>query len=101
MNPQHSGVCHSDLSVMINGWKTLPFPTAAGQVGGHEGIGIVQQLGTENETSPVKAGDRVGVKWAVAACGSCPQCRNGFDGHCSKIRKISGLVCLPIVIPGS
>jgi propanol-preferring alcohol dehydrogenase len=83
---------------MINGWKTLPFPTTAGQVGGHEGIGIIQQLGTENETSPVKVGDRVGVKWAVAACGSCPQCRNGFDGHCSKIRKISGSVSLHMVI---
>lgn len=33
----HSGVCHSDYGVMMNAWKALPFPTAEGQVGGHEG----------------------------------------------------------------
>lgn len=33
----HSGVCHSDYGVMMNVWKALPAPTAAGQVGGHEG----------------------------------------------------------------
>jgi propanol-preferring alcohol dehydrogenase len=33
----HSGVCHSDYSVMVNGWKALPAPTPEGQVGGHEG----------------------------------------------------------------
>jgi len=78
---------------MTNGWKTLPFPTAAGQIGGHEGIGIVQKIGGETETGPVKIGDRVGVKWAVDACGACQRCRYGFDGHCSKIQKTSGYVC--------
>lgn len=33
----HSGVCHSDYSIMVNGWKALPHPTPEGQVGGHEG----------------------------------------------------------------
>lgn len=32
----HSGVCHSDYSIMMNGWD-MPRPTTAGQVGGHEG----------------------------------------------------------------
>lgn len=29
----HSGVCHSDLGIMLNGWAQLPFPTEVGQVG--------------------------------------------------------------------
>jgi alcohol dehydrogenase, propanol-preferring len=29
----HSGVCHSDLGIMVKGWAQLPFPTEAGQVG--------------------------------------------------------------------
>jgi propanol-preferring alcohol dehydrogenase len=86
---KHSGVCHNDLSVMTNGWKTLPFPTPAGQVGGHEGIEIVQKLGQGADIGSVKLGDRVGIKWTAAACGSCTRCRGGFDGHCSTV-KISG-----------
>lgn len=33
----HSGVCHSDLAVMLSNWATLPEPTPKDQVGGHEG----------------------------------------------------------------
>lgn len=28
----HSGVCHSDLGIMMNSWRQLPFPTEPGQV---------------------------------------------------------------------
>lgn len=28
----HSGVCHSDLGIMLNEWRQLPFPTEVGQV---------------------------------------------------------------------
>lgn len=40
----------------------VPYPTQAGQVGGHEGVGIVQKLGPGSENSHVKVGDRVGIK---------------------------------------
>lgn len=66
----HSGVCHSDLAVMTNSWPALPAPTAAGQVGGHEGVGTVVKLGAGAETN-CKEGDRVGIKWVSAACGGC------------------------------
>ncbi|KFY90571.1 hypothetical protein V500_05131 [Pseudogymnoascus sp. VKM F-4518 (FW-2643)] len=85
----HSGVCGSDLSIMTNAWSTLPFTTAAGQIGGHEGVGIVEKLGIGADATSVKVGDRVGIKWATAVCGSCDRCRKGFDGHCT-LRKISG-----------
>lgn len=45
--------------------RTVPYPTQPGQVGGHEGVGIVQKLGPGNEKARVKLGDRVGIKVSV------------------------------------
>ncbi|KAH6714915.1 chaperonin 10-like protein [Leptodontidium sp. MPI-SDFR-AT-0119] len=85
----HSGVCHSDIGIMENSWRGLPYPTQAGQVGGHEGVGIVQKLGPGAEVGNIKLGDRVGVKWIAAACGACAACYEGADGVCFN-QKISG-----------
>jgi alcohol dehydrogenase, propanol-preferring len=52
-------------------------------------VGIVQKLGPGSEVGTVKVGDRVGIKWAAAMCGTCVPCRNGFDGHCTMF-KVSG-----------
>ncbi|KAG9242405.1 alcohol dehydrogenase-like protein [Calycina marina] len=85
----HSGVCHSDMGVMENSWVLLPFPTQAGQIGGHEGIGLVVKLGPGSEHGRVKLGDRVGIKWIAYACGACLPCLEGKDGVCFN-QKISG-----------
>ncbi|ESZ98269.1 putative alcohol dehydrogenase [Sclerotinia borealis F-4128] len=85
----HSGVCHSDMGICENSWRGLPYPTQAGQVGGHEGVGIVQKLGPGSENGRVKLGDRVGIKWIAYACGSCLPCLAGKDGVCFN-QKISG-----------
>ncbi|KID94947.1 Alcohol dehydrogenase superfamily, zinc-type, partial [Metarhizium majus ARSEF 297] len=85
----HSGVCHSDLAVMTNSWSTLPHPTPAGQVGGHEGVGKVVKLGPGAETSGLSVGDRVGIKWISSACGHCEPCLAGSDSLCFR-SKISG-----------
>jgi len=37
------------MGVMENSWANLPFPVQAGQVGGHEGVGIVHKLGPGSE----------------------------------------------------
>lgn len=42
--------------------RTVPDPTQPGQVGGHEGVGIVHKLGPGSENGRVKIGDRVGIK---------------------------------------
>ncbi|KAF2090275.1 GroES-like protein [Saccharata proteae CBS 121410] len=89
INLTHSGVCHSDLGVMMNSWAGLPFPTQEGQVGGHEGVGKVVKLGPGSENSTVKVGDRVGIKWISAICGSCTACLAGYDGVCFN-QKVSG-----------
>ena len=49
----------------------LPFPTQPGQVGGHEGVGKIVKLGAGTESSGLKIGDRVGIKWLASACGNC------------------------------
>jgi len=82
VNLTHSGVCHSDLGVMINTWKTLPFPTQAGQVGGHEGVGKIVKMGPGTDNAAVKIGDRVGIKWMAGICESCEACRAGIDASC-------------------
>lgn len=69
------------------GSPSLPCPS--GQIGGHEGVGLVVKLGAGSEFSTVKLGDRVGIKWAAAMCGTCMPCRAGFDGHCTQF-KVSG-----------
>ncbi|KAL9049149.1 MAG: hypothetical protein Q9162_007368 [Coniocarpon cinnabarinum] len=84
----HSGVCHSDMSVMLNAWSFLPAPTAQGQVGGHEGVGEVVKLGTGADAN-CKIGDRVGIKWLASACGGCNACLAGYDASCANM-KISG-----------
>lgn len=83
VNLTHSGVCHSDMGVMCNSWAMLPAPTAAGQVGGHEGVGTVAALGPGTEKSNLKIGDRVGIKWVASCCGNCTACLAGADACCS------------------
>ncbi|KAF5627651.1 alcohol dehydrogenase II [Fusarium sp. NRRL 25303] len=89
INMTHSGVCHSDLAVMTNGWTSLPAPTPKGQVGGHEGVGKVVKLGPGVESTGVKIGDRVGVKWIASCCGRCEPCIVREDGLCFN-QQISG-----------
>ncbi|KAK5806806.1 hypothetical protein VI817_001064 [Penicillium citrinum] len=89
INLTHSGVCHSDYGIMTNTWDMLPFPTQPGQVGGHEGVGKIVKLGPGAESSGLKVGDRVGIKWVSSACGNCEPCRASFDGLCVN-QKVSG-----------
>lgn len=64
-----TGVCHSDLSVQ-NG--TLPHPVPC--VPGHEGAGIVTEVGAGVES--FAAGDHVILSW-IASCRACPACLRG------------------------
>ena len=70
-------------------WSLLPFPTQPGQVGGHEGAGKVAKLGPGTDSSGLKIGDRVGIKWISSACGNCQPCQAGSDGLCFS-QRVSG-----------
>ncbi len=70
------GLCHSDLHVVeTKGWG-MRFPILLG----HEGAGIVEEVGSE--VTLVAPGDRVVVAWR-APCGECPQCGRGDPRRCS------------------
>lgn len=78
-----TGVCHSDLSCM-NG--TIPSPAPA--VLGHEGAGIVAEVG-EGVTS-VAVGDHVIVAWSPP-CGDCAFCGPRHQPNlCSNIQMVMG-----------
>lgn len=55
-----TGVCHTDLHAAMGDW---PVPPKTPLIGGHEGVGDIVAIGNDTVNSPVKIGDRVGVKW--------------------------------------
>lgn len=73
-----SGVCHSDLWARDNGNWGAPFPMLLG----HEGAGIVEEVGDGVETPSV--GEPVVLSWAVP-CGSCRPCRRGVPRRCMHV----------------
>ncbi|KAJ7511645.1 chaperonin 10-like protein [Mycena galericulata] len=81
-----TGVCHTDLHAALGDW---PVPPKAPLVGGHEGVGIIVAIGNNTSQSPVKIGDRVGIKWLADSCLNCEQCRKGREQNCLNA-KLSG-----------
>jgi len=78
-----SGICHSDISVM-----TGDLPGRLPVVLGHEGAGVVMEIGTEVTT--VRVGDRV-VLSAIPTCGICYFCARGEPNLCSNSATLRGL----------
>ncbi|HJU06294.1 MAG TPA: zinc-dependent alcohol dehydrogenase [Nitrospiraceae bacterium] len=70
-----SAICGTDLH-MVRG--TLP-GMEPGTILGHEGVGIVEELGPDVRN--LKAGDRVVIPSTIA-CGSCSYCRAGYHAQC-------------------
>lgn len=73
----HCGICHSDLSMLLDEWGMSAFPF----VGGHEVTGTVVALGSE--AKGLKVGQRVGLGWSAYSCLSCPQCLAGAHNLCA------------------
>jgi NDMA-dependent alcohol dehydrogenase len=69
-----AGVCHSDLHV-LNGDLPAPLPV----VMGHEGAGVVAEVGTG--VTSVRPGDHVIMVWRPA-CGTCYFCQQGRPALC-------------------
>ncbi|OWZ37104.1 alcohol dehydrogenase, propanol-preferring [Cryptococcus neoformans] len=82
----HTGVCHTDLHAKSGDW---PVPPSHPLIGGHEGVGIIVAIGDHTAASPVKLGDRVGIKWLADSCLSCEYCRRGYEMNCPNV-KLSG-----------
>ncbi|ADV22294.1 alcohol dehydrogenase, propanol-preferring [Cryptococcus gattii Ru294] len=75
----HTGVCHTDLHAKQGDW---PVPPVNPLIGGHEGVGHIVAIGANTVNSPVKLGDRVGIKWLANSCLTCEPCRRGFEMNC-------------------
>jgi L-iditol 2-dehydrogenase len=98
----HVGVCGSDMHLYEEGhvgdsWVEYPF------VVGHEGTGIVEQVGTG--VMHLKPGDRIAIEPAQP-CGKCDQCLAGRPHTCRKMvflgspGQAAGILSEKIVIPG-
>jgi S-(hydroxymethyl)glutathione dehydrogenase/alcohol dehydrogenase len=85
----NAGLCHSDVSV-IDG--TIPFPTPV--VLGHEGAGIVEEVGSA--VTKVEVGDHV-VLTTLGNCGRCAACDRGQPTHC---RDTMGRLSRPFTVGG-
>jgi len=74
-----SGLCHSDIHASRGDWPVKPkLPLILG----HEGIGIVVEVG--KEVTEVSEGDRVAVPVLGYACGICEYCISGWETLCAK-----------------
>lgn len=68
-----SGICHTDLAVR-DGQLPVPLPSVLG----HEGAGIVEEVGSE--VTVAKPGDRVVMSFN--SCGDCPSCKIQRPTYC-------------------
>ncbi|KAI5123358.1 hypothetical protein M0805_001779 [Coniferiporia weirii] len=75
----HTGVCHTDLHAKQGDWPIKPNNPL---IGGHEGVGEIVAIGKNTRNSPVKLGDRVGIKWLAYSCLDCEFCRKGLEMNC-------------------
>ena len=75
-----AGVCHSDLHPALGDGRETPL------VLGHEGAGIVREVGPS--VTHLRRGDHVVLCWAPA-CGVCPPCREGRAVLCDRVEKVS------------
>jgi S-(hydroxymethyl)glutathione dehydrogenase / alcohol dehydrogenase len=74
-----AGVCHSDLHPARDEW-----PMRTPIVLGHEGSGIVREVGPN--VTRVRPGDHIVLCWAPA-CGVCPACAQGRAVICDRLDK--------------
>lgn len=70
------GICHTDLH-MVEGELPLPKQPV---IPGHQVVGIVAERG--KRVSRFQPGDRVGIAWLHATCGSCAFCQSGRENLC-------------------
>ncbi|SNX87344.1 probable glutathione-dependent formaldehyde dehydrogenase [Melanopsichium pennsylvanicum] len=73
-------VCGSDLHLFHGDIPDIE----KGEILGHEGVGVVDQVGAQ--ITRFKVGDRVVASFSVA-CGSCQNCKDGQFNQCDRTNK--------------
>jgi len=78
----------SRCTVLVFAIPTVPTKTPL--IGGHEGVGDIVAIGENTVDSPVKLGDRVGIKWIAYSCVS-----SDYDSlhviHCPLVLGVSSV----------
>lgn len=69
-----SGMCHSDEHI-----RDGSIPVAYPFIGGHEGAGVVTEVGPG--VNDLEVGDHVALGF-IPACGKCPSCARGMSSIC-------------------
>ncbi len=75
---EHSGICHSDLSMVDNEWGIAAFPL----VPGHEVVGNISSVG--QGVFNLQVGQRVGLGWHAGYCMTCAACMSGDHNMCDQ-----------------
>lgn len=72
----HTTICGTDLHILKGDVPEV----AKGTVLGHEGVGVVEAVGSAVRN--FKPGDHVLIS-CITSCGSCPNCRRQMYSHCA------------------
>lgn len=72
------GVCHTELDEIEGRTPPKFFPIVLG----HQVVGHIEEIGSK--VIRFKVGERVGIAWIHAACGTCSHCREGNDNLCER-----------------
>lgn len=75
-----TGVCHTDMVIRDQQFKT-PLP----MILGHEGAGIIEQVG--HAVTTVAVGDHVVMTYMY--CGLCAPCATGHPAHCANMGQLN------------
>ncbi len=70
-------ICGTDLHILKGDVPTV----TEGRILGHEGIGIIEEVGTS--VTRFRKGDSVIIS-CITACGKCEYCRRGMCSHCEQ-----------------
>ena len=77
-------ICGTDLHILKGDVPEV----AVGRVLGHEGIGVITEIGSG--ITQLAVGDRV-ILSCVSSCGRCSYCRQGLFSHCLDPEGLAGI----------
>lgn len=75
-----TGVCSSDLHLMAGDLGVPPMSTFGVRSPGHEGAGVVVQVGASVKS--FRVGDRAGIKPILDTCNACELCWGDKETYC-------------------
>ncbi len=76
-----TGLCMSDVHFMLNDWSAPKMSQFGTRCAGHEGAGVIVQVG--ERVKDLKVGQRAGFKPIADVCHTCESCRVGKETYCS------------------